>query len=80
MKIHQQFKDCDHPFILKYLDSFSIKTGNAFVVTEYANLGSLEDYFNEKGAWDQSKGRNRFSDEQKLECMTQIMLGANYLH
>ncbi len=38
-------KRCDHPNILKYLDSFRNQSGQAIIVTEYANLGSLQDYF-----------------------------------
>ena len=50
------------------------------VVTEYASLGSLEDYFKKRGAWKLSLLRNRFSDGNKLACITQLMLGTNYLH
>jgi serine/threonine protein kinase len=34
-------KSCDHPNILKYLDSFRKVNGEAVIVTEYANLRSL---------------------------------------
>ena len=38
-------KNCNHPNILKYIDSFRKKNGECVMVTEYANLGSLKDYF-----------------------------------
>ena len=54
-------KNCDHPNILKYFDSFRKNDGECVIVTEFANLGSLKDYFDMKGEW---KNR-RLTDEEK---------------
>ena len=70
-------KNCDHPNILRYLDSFRRKNGECVIVTEYANLGSLKDYFDCKGAWED---RARLTMDQKQQAIAQIMLGVKYLH
>ncbi len=36
VRILNQLKDCNHPFIFKHLDAFSLSNGKAMLVTEYA--------------------------------------------
>ena len=72
-------KKCDHPNILKFLDSLRNEEGEGVIVSEYANLGSLQDYFDCKGEWTKSK-RQRFSEEQRFQAMRQIMSATRYLH
>jgi serine/threonine protein kinase len=45
-------KELNHPLLLKYIDSFRDKNGTAYIVTEYAPLGSLQEYFNHTGPWE----------------------------
>lgn len=40
-------KNSDHPNILRYRESFRDKQGIGYIVTEYANRGSLKDLLDE---------------------------------
>jgi serine/threonine protein kinase len=42
VKILEFLRECNHPLLLKFIDSFRGKNGKAFIVTEYAPLGSLQ--------------------------------------
>lgn len=62
----ENLKKCNHPLIVKYIDSFRSESGDAYLVTEYAKLGSLQDYFDKIKEW---VYKPRFTEEQRKQAI-----------
>ena len=69
----QILKQTNHPFIIKYIDSFKNQERKYCIVTQYANGGDIQHYI---------KNRNNvpLSEEEAMTFFVQILVGVHFLH
>lgn len=65
----------DHPNIVKYIESFRLKTKSLSIVMEYVENGDLENFLH-----NHIKAGTELSEDQILDCFTQICLAIKHVH
>jgi serine/threonine protein kinase len=64
-------KEADHPFIIEYIEEFSVEDNNLLcIVTKLAPGGDLEKYMRNKN----------FSEDEAMSYFAMILLGLDFLH
>lgn len=66
----ETMKDFDHQNIIRYLGTRE-KQDTLYILLEYANRGSLRQFYTKKG---------RLTEGQAANCVNQILCGLHYLH
>ena len=72
MKEIQVLSSLDHPYIVKYIESFQ-ERGNLFIVMEFADGGDLSQKIERQGS-------NLFPEEEIMQTFIQMALAIKYIH
>eukprot|EP01012_Entosiphon_sulcatum_P023971 TRINITY_DN29121_c0_g1_i1.p1 TRINITY_DN29121_c0_g1~~TRINITY_DN29121_c0_g1_i1.p1 ORF type:complete len:497 (+),score=140.33 TRINITY_DN29121_c0_g1_i1:27-1517(+) len=68
-------QELDHPFIIKFVDSFIDDAGKMYIIMEYADGGDLSDKIKAQRA-----KRTYFSEDQVMLWFGQLCLALDHLH
>ena len=72
MKEIQVLSSLDHPYIVKYIESFQ-ERGNLFIVMEFADGGDLSQKI-------ENQGTTYFEEEEIMQTFIQMALAIKYIH